>query len=462
MRQSTLREKTDFLAPLIRNVLYPMWVIKDGNRGLLKYLDYFDFIDKLSRQQLEERQRRRLKTILIHAYEGTKYYREVFKKSALSPYQIEDSHEITKLPLLTKDIVRKRFSDLSATNIKKELITEASTGGSTGVPMRFLRDKDSVYLRKGQELYFDRWMGYKVGDKVALFVAASHFDGAVERLKGKIKNATYERILHFDPHHITENYMALFAREYEKFAPSMIKCFPNSLFVFADFIKRNGIELPGVRSISCTGENLYMHQRKLFGEVFGGEVFEKVGTRESGVIACECSMHKGMHVFTEGVFLELLNNQGQTAKPGEPGKVIITDLFNKAMPLIRYEIGDMATVSDGRMCECGCPLPLIENLLGRERDIIIDSYGNPKPGYLFTEIILQLNLSAQFQVVQPDRGSLVVKVVKRCGDQVPVPRLKGEFEKIVGPLVKVDFDFVEEIPRDPSGKYGYVVSKVKY
>jgi len=246
------------------------------------------------------------------------------------------------------------------------------------------------------------------------------------------------------------------------FAPSMIKCFPNSLKTFAEFIKKKGIAIPPVRSISCTGENLYAHQRKLFEETFGGEVFEKVGTRESGVFACECKAHKGMHVFTEGVFLEILNGEGQPAQPGEIGKVIITDLFNKAMPLIRYDIGDMAAASDGRICDCGNPLPLIEKLLGRDRDIILDSYGDPKPGYLFTEVVLNKNLSAQFQIVQPDKKSLVVKIKNGGAVGVDLPKLRAEFQEIVGPLVKVDFNFVTEIPRDPSGKYRYVLSKVEH
>ena len=326
--------------------------------------------------------------------------------------------------------------------------------------MEFLRDRESLYLRKGQELYFDRWMGYRIGEKVALFVSASHFDGTIDRLKARIKNATCERMLRFDPHHITDDYMASFLFQYKKFRPSMIKCFPNSLRIFAEFIKRKGLDLPPVRTISCTGENLYAHQRKLFEETFGGEVFEKVGTRESGVFACECKAHKGLHVFTEGVVLEILNKDGQPAEPGEIGQVIITDLFNRGMPLIRYDIGDMAIASDGRFCDCGNPLPLIRKLLGRDRDIILDSHGNPKPGYLFVEVILDMNLSAQFQVVQPDKGSLLVKIVKKDAEGIDTRKLQEEFREIVGPLVRIDFEFVKEIPRDPSGKYGYVVSKL--
>jgi len=452
----------DLLSPLIRNVFYPLWMIKDGDRDILRYLYYFDFIDKLTRAELERRQSKKLKRILIHAYENTRYYRTLFNELGFHPYDMVMSQEIRRIPLLTKKIVRKRFNDLTASNIEKGTTSEARTGGSTGVPMKFLRDIESLYLRKGQELYFDRWMGYSIGEKVALFVATSHYDGTINRLKAKVRNATCERMLRFDPHHITEQYLESFVPKYKQFAPSMIKCFPNSLKTFAEFIKKKGIAIPPVRSISCTGENLYAHQRKLFEETFGGEVFEKVGTRESGVFACECKAHKGMHVFTEGVFLEILNGEGQPAQPGEIGKVIITDLFNKAMPLIRYDIGDMAAASDGRICDCGNPLPLIEKLLGRDRDIILDSYGDPKPGYLFTEVVLNKNLSAQFQIVQPDKKSLVVKIKNGGAVGVDLPKLRAEFQEIVGPLVKVDFNFVTEIPRDPSGKYRYVLSKVEH
>jgi phenylacetate-CoA ligase len=450
----------DILAPFIRHISYPLWMIREGEKGILKYLKYFEYIDDLNRSDLEKRQETGLKDILIHAYENTTYYRRQFDESDFNPYDMRSKEEIMKIPILTKDIVRNHYSELAAKNIDEEQITEASTGGSTGTPMIFLRDKESIYLRKGQELYFDRWMGYRIGEKIAFFVAASHFDGTVDRLKAKIKNATLERMLRFDPHNITDGYMEDFARQYVRFKPSMIKCFPNSLTAFAEFIKRKGIELPPVRSISCTGENLYERQRRLFEETFGGEVFEKVGTRESGVFACECRMHKGLHVFSEGVLLEILDNNGRPAQPGGLGRVIITDLFNKAMPLIRYEIGDMAMVSDGRNCECGNPLPLIEKLLGRDRDIIVDSYGNPKPGYLFTEIILEMNISAQFQVVQKTRDSLLVKIVNKDAENVEIERVKEEFQEIVGPLVRIDVQFVSEIPRDPSGKYGYVVSKV--
>jgi len=437
-------------------------MIREGEGEGLKYLNYFCYIDRLSQTDLEESQENKIKKILAHAYENTDYYHGMFEKIGFHPSRIKVKDEMLKIPLLTKDIVRRNFESLMARNLARSHVTEASTGGSTGVPMRFLRDRRSLFLRRGQELYFDRWMGYRIGTKVAYFVSGSHYDGRISQLKARVRNATCERMLSFDPHDITDEYLEKFLDAYLAFRPAMIKCFPNALTPFAGFVARARVNLPPVQAISCTGENLYAQQRGKFEHIFGGEVFEKVGTRESGVFACECKEHRGLHVFTEGIYLELLKENGEPAGPGEMGRVVITDLFNMAMPLIRYEIGDMAVAGNGTRCPCGSKLPLIDKLLGRDRDIVVDSYGNPKPGYLFVEAIKNMNLSAQIQVVQENPRLLVVRIAKQGMNENNPDALRDDFQKIVGPHVEIRFEYPNTIDRDPSGKFRYVISKVKY
>lgn len=446
------------MSALVRHVLYPLWMIRDGDARQLEVLRQFDDIDRLSPQQLRERQDDRLRRLLVHAYENTAYYRDVFDAAGVTPRNAGPA-VLRRLPLLTKDIVRNRLKQLIAGNLPESALTSARTGGSTGLPMTFVRDKECLYLRKAQELYFDRWMGYRLGDKVALFVAASHFDNPAERWKAAIRNVTCDRLLRFDPHHITDSYMAAFARDYRRFHPSMIKCFPNSLGIFAEFIARTGASVPGVRAISSTGENLYPHQRRLFEQTFGGKVFEKYGTRESGVIACECREHRGLHLFSDGAVVEILGNDGQPVGAGEMGRLVVTDLFNFGMPMIRYEIGDMAIAAD-RACACGSPLPLVEKILGRDRDILYDSAGNPKPGYLFVEAINDLDLAAQFQVIQTDRHRLLVRVVKQTAGELDLRRLGDRFRDILGESVQVVFEHTDDIARDPSGKFRYVMSQL--
>lgn len=447
------------MSAVVRNVFYPLWTIKDGDAAQLGLLDKFDDIDTTTVEQLRVRQQHRLQEMLEHAYENVEYYRTTFKEHGFSP-STPDPARFRVVPLLTKEIIRANLSRLVARNLPAERLIHARTGGSTGLPMTFVRDKECIYLRRAQELYFDNWMGYRIGDKAALFVAASHHDSFGDRWKAAFRNATCERMLRFDPHHITDEYMEAFAREYRDFAPRMIKCFPNSLAVFAEFVNRRGIELPRVSAVSCTGENLYSQQRRLFADTFGGEVFEKFGTRECGVIACECREHRGMHLFLDGAFVEILGENGNAAGPGEMGRVVVTDLFNRGMPLIRYEIGDLAVVAEHGVCACGSPLPLIERIVGRDRDVLYDGDGNPKPGYLFVEAINSVDLEAQFQIIQTDWTELLVKVVNRSGGSLDLTELHARFQRIMGSRVRVRFEHVDTISRDPSGKYRYVTSQL--
>ncbi|MFO1435828.1 MAG: AMP-binding protein [Gammaproteobacteria bacterium] len=458
--QSKMGEKRmDIMSAVVRKVFIPLWALKSGTYGELKYHNFFHSLASLSTTEILARQRARLQHIVVHAYENTDYYRAAFDASGFSPYQLAEINPLQNVPLLTKVLIRTNFDKLFARGFAASDIVRNTTGSSTGTPLSYAYNKECVFMRKGQELYFDRWMGYRPGDKIALFVAAAHHDNIAQRWRAKLRNATNERMLRFDPHHITDEYMREFANEFVAYKPTMIKCFPNSLAIFADFVRRERLVLPPVRTISCTGENLYPHQKQLFRETFGGEVFEKYGTKECGVIASECREHAGMHVFAEGVFLEILDGNSNPVSPGESGRVVVTDLFNRGFPLIRYEIGDMAVAREQSPCRCGDPLPMIDRLIGRDRDILVDGDGNPKPGYLFVDAISRMNLvDAQFQVVQQPNCDIVIKVVNVDKNAVDIQSLVGKFREIVGPKLPIMVEHVESIPRDPSGKYRYVIS----
>lgn len=440
----------------VKHVSYPFWLRRDGNIGAMRHIRRYSGDGWCSSaESLHRRQLANLRRLLAHAAGQTPYYRRLFDDAGFDPERLDDVSQLGGLPLLTKSLIREHLDDMLARNVPRSRLLEASTGGSTGRPLRFYRDLECLGRRKGQEYFFDRWMGYDIGDKVALFVARAHTPPGMGGVKARLRRATGSRMLAFDPYDTSEAALEAFYRRYRTFRPKVIKSFPNSLYVFARFLDARGYDPGPVTAVSCTGETLYDYQRRLFERVFGCRVFEKYGTFEHGVICCECAEHRGQHIFTDGLCLEVLRD-GRPAGPGAVGDIVVTDLFNYGMPFIRYRIGDKGVLSD-RRCPCGCRLPLLERVLGRDRDLLLASGGLAKPGYLFVEVFNKNHVPGQFQVIQRVPELVEIRMVRDPQFTAEHRRTVLEaFAGLLGGEVEVRLVEVPEISREASGKYAYV------
>ena len=445
---------------IIKHFTYPMWMMKDGNFGIYKYINKYRNYNEFGYDELLRMQFSNLKSILFYAYDHCEYYRKLFDRNGISIHKFDNFEMMREIPILTKELIRENQSNLLSKGIKKNLLFEDRTGGSSGVPLSFYRDKGCLQKRRAQELFFDHWMGYEIGDKIGLFVAAKHMPAGIKGFRRRFRNETSDRFLAFDPSNIDDAYLEDFLGKFRKYEPDFIKCFPNSLYIFSNYLKRKGIDDIVVNGISCTGETLHDYQRELFKEVFHCPVFEKYASFEAGVAACECSEHNGMHMFLDGAYFEFLNEHNQPAKPGELANIVVTDLFNQGMPFIRYKIGDTGIYSSEK-CRCGSNLPILKKLFGRDRDILVDERGNPKPGYLFVEVFNKNNIPGKFQVIQESRENVRLKIVKMPEyNESHTNLIKKKFNEILGSSINLDLEFVVDIPRESSGKYLYVNSKI--
>ncbi len=445
---------------LVKNLFFPMWMKRGGNFDVLGIIRKVGALNYSNADKIADRQLSSLKKIITYAYTNTTYYKELLDQNGISPSDIQTVEDIRRIPILTKRIIRSRSQELVSQAIPAEALLQASTGGSTGVPMQFFRDRECIHRRKAQELFFDKWYGYNIGVKSALFVSTSHHESELHKLKARIRNATCERLLRFDPSSVDDVYLDDFYEEFRQYKPKFIKSFPNSLMIFAEYLNRTGKYVEGIEAITCTGENLYKYQKDLFESVFQAPVYEKYGTKESGVIAAECLKRQGLHVYSDGVYVELLNEKGESVREGEMGRIVITDLFNKAMPMIRYEIGDLAICGGNGICECGVALPVLRQILGRDRDILLDESNNPKPGYLFVEVVNKANLDVKFQIVQKSDMSIYVYYEGERLAKSVEEMLRIKFKSIVGDKIEVSLLQVDEIELDKSGKYRYVKSEM--
>ena len=164
--------------------------------------------------------------------------------------------------------------------------------------------------------------------------------------------------------------LAASVRRYRQARPRVVVGYANAVYEFARYAKQAGFELPPPIGVITSAEMLYPYQRQLIEEVFGAAVFNRYGCREVMMIGAECERHCGLHVTSDNLFVDGVQRDGRECKPGETGEVIITDLHNFAMPLIRYKVGNIGAWSESA-CPCGRGLPLMDVVNGQVLDLIV-------------------------------------------------------------------------------------------
>lgn len=167
-----------------------------------------------------------------------------------------------------------------------------------------------------------------------------------------------------------------------------------------------------------SAEVLEPADRQLIEEVFGCPVFNRYGCREVGVIASECPAHQGLHIAAEGLLVEIVQGN-DPVRPGESGAILVTDLLNLGMPLIRYRIGDMGTWEEGQ-CPCGRGLPRLREVSGRVTDFLVGADGRLVSGvYLATYVVARRTSLGQVQILQEEPGRVRYRIK-------PGPSSRGE------------------------------------
>ena len=179
------------------------------------------------------------------------------------------------------------------------------------------------------------------------------------------------------------------------------------------------------------------------------------------MIASECAAHRGMHTMAEGLYVEVETPDGP-ARPGEVGSILVTDLLNFAMPLIRYRIGDMGSWAAGR-CPCGRGLPRLEHVAGRVTDFLVGGDGRLVSGvHLATYVVAQRPSLGQVQIRQDQKGAVLFRLkpgrdFDATGD---LGYLREATREYLGAACRVVVEIVENLPVEPSGKFLFSRSTV--
>jgi phenylacetate-CoA ligase len=466
----------DFHAVAIRKFLGPLWARWERS-SYLNHHRQLELTQYDSLQVIQARQFSRLRALLTHAYETVPFYCDQWRRIGLYPADIDDFDAFRRVPILTKADFRAHGQDMLSYSYTPAQLIRKKTSGSTGVSLEIFLDEDSRQWKRACVLRSDQWSGWRFGEPVAKVWGNPEFRSRGWR--GVFRNRLLDREYYLDTLHMDEAALARFARLLHKKRPTLIFGHAHSVYLLAQYLKA-GIrsQESGVRTsltadscfrpkgIITTAMVLHSWQRRTIEEVFGCPVTNRYGCEEVSLIACECERHHGLHVNADGVFVEIMRADDtgaltHSARPGEPGSVVVTDLTNRAMPIIRYQVGDVAVLSE-RVCTCGRGLPLLERIEGRDADYVVTPAGELISGISLTEnFALQVPGVVQFQIVQETVGRFLFRLVR--GPEFgpgSLKRLGALATRHFGPEVEYRCEYLESIPPEPSGKYRFCISNV--
>jgi phenylacetate-CoA ligase len=207
-----------------------------------------------------------------------------------------------------------------------------------------------------------------------------------------------------------------------------------------------GRDARGAAAVLSWGQTLTPAARALIERVFGCPVFDEYGTRELGPVAHECDAHRGLHVNAESYLVEVMH-EGRPAAEGEVGEVLITDLNSRSVPLIRYQVGDLA-VATARACPCGRGLPLVERFVGRPPAAVLVAEGRYVPGAVFADVFQEYEHAVlRYQVVQDGRDALTLRLIRKSRFTADTEHdIREGLTRVLGAGVTVRLEFVETLP----------------
>lgn len=442
--------------------IYPMYYFRNKDNRL-KRLAEVEKTLVLDRKSIEEIQLNKLVKIIEYAYNNTQYYRQLLDNAGVSPSSIKSFKDVESIPVLTKKDIQENTDSMISGEFLKEDLLQDSSGGSTGEPTIFYKTLEYQQLRAADQIRHDRWSGWDIGDKIGLIWGAQRDLSATKSVKEFIISRYIARIWELDAFEMTENRMQQYTETLEKISPKMILGYANALVEFSKYLIKNKpnhkIRPEGIIS---SAETLTSEKRKIIETAFKCKVLNRYGSREVGLIASECKAQDGLHINSDSIFLEVVND-GISVADGCSGDILITDLTNKAMPLIRYNLGDVGNKSS-KQCTCGNQLPILQEVEGRSGDFFVTEKGALVHGEYFTHLFYGIEDVVQFQVIQESITDIRLLLVSKSNNINAgyINDFKENTNTILKNTCNFHVELVDKIKPTKTGKLLFTISKVNH
>ncbi len=432
---------------MAKRFLGPFWI----RRKWLKKTQW------LSKSELEQIQLKLLKKLVNHCYNTVPYYKELMDKRGIRVQNINTLEDIKKFPILTKgDLLRENKNDAFVSRkFRRWFMNVAYTGGTTGTPLKIWRDVASI---GNNHAFFRRqkdWAGIGLWTKCAyltgrLIVKPNHEGGCLYAYDPFMK----ELIL--STYHLSVQTAKEYAHVIKRHKIKALDGYPSAVYLLAKTCLEAGIELK-LQSVLTSSEVLADSVRNTISRAFQCKVYDYYGSAERICILHTCEQGN-YHVIPEYGLTELIpavNNSGDNQC-----RVVITGFWNMAMPLIRYDIGDLFVKSDER-CVCGRAFPVIKSIIGREGDVIKTPSGREFGATILTHLLYGTDHIVESQIIQDSLDHIIIEYVPAENfSQKDLAIFEALIVKHLPSELETELKPVKTIQRTQTGKLKPIVSHI--
>lgn len=424
---------------------------------LIKFKDRESYsYDKWLQYQTDE-----LRKILVHAFNNVPLYHEKYSRAGINLTDLEriDLANLNKLPILSKDELRQFGTTLLLNKNKKLKGAFLSSSGSTGTPSRIFFSKEMH--QKWSAAYEARvrnWAGINRYNSRGMIggrriVVKGLAEGPYHRYN------IFEKQIYFSAYHISASTVKDYASALWKYKPDYMTGYAMSNFILARFFEEGSINVPVMKAVITSSEKLTPKMRMLFGKIYGCKAYDSY----SGVEACGLiseNEFSQLLISPDVGIMEILHENGEPCKPGEVGEIYSTGFLNYDQPLIRYRIGDKVRLAKDQKTLCGRSMILIDEIIGRDEDIVQGPDGRQM--VRFHGLYIDISGLIAGQLIQHDlrRYTIKLQIDKERFDRPGSENLIKY--RIISQLgeVSVKFEYPENIPTGPNGKFKAVISEI--
>ena len=405
-----------------------------------------------SSEQRERWRLEKLNNILEFSWRHVAFYREFWGDHGLNFHRLKSTEELEKYPILRKELFKKNAHRVIPDNLNTIRHIKKWTGGTTGRPVQYLKDLEQWTFSEGFHLWGWTQLGYVLGDPVGIIAGGSLIPERVTYSE-KVRNWMHRRLFLFgvamdisiarDFHHRLVKHRAKYIYGY-----------PSSIYLFSKYLHEEGLFLPEIKAVVTTAEMLLPQYRLGIENNLKVPVYNNLGGNDGGYESYECSLHNGLHYNDLQAVLEV-----EEPKKSNGGNLIITNLWNRSTPFIRYENGDLVTLKK-EQCACNCSFPLIASIDGRTADILKFANGRSITGPGLTLIFGEMEIDG-WQVVQKSDRRLEIRICCTSGlRQEYVTHINRILRRYLSDDVEIDIKKVDELEVTLAGKRKPIWSEI--